>query len=211
MTDIVNDFMQALLSLDRVSARNMIADQSHRNAPIAFIEEVVVAALERIGAGWQAGTVALSQVYMGGRICEELVDEILPPGDPERKDQPRMAICVLADQHKLGKVMVYSLLRASGYDLSDYGTVSVDDLVARVQKDNIEVLLISVLMLPSALQIKKVREKLTDMGLDVSIVVGGAPFRFDDQLWREVGADAMCRTASEVAAVIRRVTGGGVA
>jgi methanogenic corrinoid protein MtbC1 len=177
-------------------------------SPIKFIEDVVVVALMRIGEGWQQGTAALSQVYMSGRICEDIVDEILPPGDPERKNQPRMAICVLADHHKLGKVIVYSLLRASGFDLLDYGTMEVDGLVDRVKKDKIEVLLISVLMLPSALQVKKLKEKLKEVNLDVKIIVGGAPFRFDDQLWREVGADAMCRTASEAVSVIHEVVGG---
>jgi methanogenic corrinoid protein MtbC1 len=208
MSDLVNNFIEAILSLDRLSVKKMLGDPNHRIPPIQFIEEVVIVALERIGAGWQEGSLALSQVYMAGRICEDLVDEILPPGAPERKDQPKMAICVLSDHHKLGKVIVYSLLRAGGFELLDYATIEVEELVDRVKKDKIEILLISVLMLPSAIKVKKVKEKLTDMDLDVKIIVGGAPFRFDDQLWQEVGADAMCRTASEVLSVIRKVMGG---
>lgn len=208
MKDLVNDFKEVLLSLDRLSAKQMLDDQIERMTPIKFIEDVVVVALERIGAGWNEGTISLSQVYMTGRICEGLVDQLLPPEDPERKDKPNMAICVLSDHHKLGKVIVYSLLRASGFDLLDYGTMEADDLVARVNKDKIEILLISALMLPSALKVKQVKEKLTDMGLDVKIIVGGAPFLFDDKLWKEVGADAMCRTASEVVPVIQEFMGG---
>jgi methanogenic corrinoid protein MtbC1 len=208
MKDLVNDFKEVLLSLDRLSAKQMLDDQIERMTPIKFIEDVVVVALERIGAGWNEGTISLSQVYMTGRICEGLVDQLLPPEDPERKDKPNMAICVLSDHHKLGKVIVYSLLRASGFDLLDYGTMEADDLVARVNKDKIEILLISALMLPSALKVKRVKEKLTDMGLDVKIIVGGAPFLFDDKLWKEVGADAMCRTASEVVPVIQEFMGG---
>ena len=206
MTALIDDFMEALLSLDKLSAQQMIESGKGRIAPIKFVEEVAIAALERIGARWEEGTIALSQVYMAGRICEDLVDEILPPADPARKNQPKMSICVLADHHKLGKAIVYSLLRASGFDLSDYGTMEVDDLVDEVKKDKIEILFISTLMLPSALKVKKVKEKL--LGLNVKIVVGGAPFRFDDQLWREVGADAMCRTASEAVSVINGVMGG---
>jgi len=208
MADRTNDFMQALLSLDRSSAKKIMTDKYKGNTPLKFIEEVVVVALEQMGVGWQNGTVALSQVYMGGRICEDLVDEILPPESPERKNQPRMAICVLSDHHILGKLIVYSLLRASGFDLADYGVMEVDSLVDRVKKDNIEILLISVLMLPSALQVKRLKGKLKDADLDVKIIVGGAPFRFDEQLWQEVGADAMCRTASEALTVIREFSGG---
>jgi methanogenic corrinoid protein MtbC1 len=206
MVNLVENFMEALLSLDSLTATQMMNAQNNRMAPIKFVEDVVIVALERIGARWQEGTVALSQVYMAGRICETLVDEILPPADPARKNQPKMAICMLVDHHNLGKILVYSLLRASGFDLLDYGTMAVDPLVDRVKKDKIEILLISTLMLPSALKVKQVKEKLA--GLAVKIVVGGAPFRLDDQLWQEVGADAMCQTASEALAVIHALMGG---
>lgn len=210
MADVINDFMEALLALDRLSAKQIFLDQARTLSRIQFIEEVVANALERIGTRWQEGSVALSQVYMGGRICEQLVDEILPPGAPERKDQPKMAICVLADHHKLGKIIVYSLLRAGGFELLDYDTVNVDDLVEGVQRDQVKVLLISVLMLSSALKVKQVKEKLLELNLDVKIIVGGAPFRFDDKLWQEVGADAMGRTASEATAAVRRTMEGAL-
>ncbi len=59
-----------------------------------------------------------------------------------------MAIAVLDDYHLLGKRMVYSVLRASGYELTDYGTVDGDALVGHVVRDGIVVLLISVLDAP---------------------------------------------------------------
>ncbi|HKJ97376.1 MAG TPA: cobalamin-dependent protein [Desulfotignum sp.] len=209
MTDkTVDDFTRALLDVDRLAAKQILQKRGHDTAPIKFAEDVVLPALERIGTGWQEGTFALSQVYMAGRICEDLIDEILPPEDPDRKNQPRMAICILSDHHKLGKIMVYSFLRASGFDLSDYGVMEVDDLVEQVQKDNIDILLISVLMLPSALKIRTVKQKLDRLGCDVKLIAGGAPFRFDDQLWKTVGADAMCRDASDAVSVIEKIMEG---
>ncbi len=207
MINVIDDFMQTLINVDRISAKKIIDVHISKTHPIKLIEDVVVVALERIGTGWQDGIYALSQVYMSGRICEEIVDTILPPRDPNRKDQPKMAICVLSDHHKLGKTIVYSLLRASGFELLDFDTVEVDDVVARVNDNKIKILLISVLMLPSALKIKEVKKKLMERGLNTKIVVGGAPFRFDDQLWQEVGADAMCETASEAVSVVNNFTG----
>jgi hypothetical protein len=45
---------------------------------LEVIERVVAPALEHLGLEWEAGTVALSQIYMGGRLCEDLVNELLP-------------------------------------------------------------------------------------------------------------------------------------
>ncbi len=205
MSDLVGDFTDALLSLDRFATKELIADMTHTVSPLGFVEDVVVVALERIGQAWQEGKVSLAQVYMAGRICEQLIDEILPPASPERKDQPKMAICTLIDQHKLGKMIVYSLLRASGFELSDFNTLNVEDLVTRVQDEGIKVLLISVLMLPSALKIKNVKNLLDKNDLNVKIIVGGAPFRFDKNLWREVDADGICGSASEAAGLVNQI------
>ncbi len=201
----VDAFTRALLDVNRLAARQVMEQRDRDMQPIQFAENVVLTALERIGAGWQDGSLALSQVYMAGRICEELIDEMLPPADPSRKNQPQMAVCMLEDHHTLGKVMVYAVLRAGGYDLLDYGVMNVDDLVNRVETDRVAVLLISVLMLPSALKIKQVRQQLTDRGCDVTLIVGGAPFRFDDQLWQSVGADVMCKNASDVVSAVEKI------
>jgi len=208
LSEQTRDFEQAILSVDRLAATHMVEELSRTLLPVQILEQLVSPALESIGTGWEQGTVALSQVYMSGRICEDLVDTLLPVGRLDRKSQPKMAIAVLQDHHLLGKRIVYSVLRASGFDLSDYGRVEVNDLVRRVQRDSIEVLLISALMLPSALQVKNVKKKLNESGMEVKIVVGGAPFRFDDQLWQDVGADAVGRNTAEALEIVTHIIGG---
>jgi methanogenic corrinoid protein MtbC1 len=205
MENMVDELVQALLDVDRVAAGQVMEKRDRDMQPLEFAEKVVLTALERIGAGWEDGSLALSQVYMAGRVCEELIREILPPADPSRKKQPRMAICVLEDHHILGKMMVSAVLRAAGFDLLDYGVTGVDDLVSRVETDRVKVLMISVLMLPSALKIQSVRQKLSERGCDVKLIAGGAPFRFDDQLWQAVGADIMCENASDAVRAIERI------
>jgi methanogenic corrinoid protein MtbC1 len=37
--------------------------------------------------------------------------------------------------------------------------------------------------------------------------VGGAPFLFDNQLWQEVGADAMGNSAAEAVTIVERLMG----
>jgi methanogenic corrinoid protein MtbC1 len=202
------EFIRALLTLNRLSARRIVTELSGALTPLEIAEGTIVQSLETIGQGWQRGDVALSQVYMSGRICEEIMDGLLPPGAPDRKNQPSMAIATLEDYHLLGKRIVYSVLRANGFDLADYGRVTVDEAVRRACKDRLRVLLISTLMLPSALQVRELAARLRSASPGVKIVVGGAPFLFDPELWREVGADAMGRSASEAAGIIEKLTGG---
>lgn len=203
-----HEFERALLSLDRSMAMALLTESRAGLSPIQLVEMLVVPALERIGVGWEEGRVALSQVYMGGRICEELVDTILPPADPNRTVDPKVAIAVIEDHHRLGKRVVYSALRASGFELLDYGHgVHVDDLVDRVLRDGVRILLISALMLRSALRVRDVRYRLHKSGSDVRIVVGGAPFSLDDQLWIDVQADAVGRNAIDAVRIVTRIMG----
>lgn len=210
MAKINEEFVRALLTLNRLAAKQILAEVSGALTPLEIAEGMIVKALERIGEGWQRGVVALSQVYMSGRICEELMDELLPPGAPDRKNQPPIAIATLEDYHLLGKRIVYSVLRAEGFDLKDYGRVTVDEAVRRAGEDSLRVLLVSTLMLPSALHVRDLALRLKSARPDVKVVVGGAPFLFDPELWREVGADAMGRSASDAAGIIGRITGGAL-
>jgi hypothetical protein len=97
MADLSEQFQQALLSLDRLAAKGIVTAAADRMTPMELVDHVIVAALTRIGESWERGDTALAQVYMSGRICEELVDGLLPPGNPRRKDQPAMALDLLAD------------------------------------------------------------------------------------------------------------------
>jgi len=168
---LISDLEEALLAVDRVRAGRIIEATCAASSPVSCIETLIVPVLEEIGEKWEQGQVALSQVYMSGRISEEIVATMLPPGSPERITQPKIAIAVLEDHHTLGKRILLAVLRAGGYEVTDYGAgVTVDGLVERVIQDR-------------------------------------APFRFDADLWKETGADAVGRSASDTLALVRGMAG----
>jgi len=206
MDDLMHQFEQALLAFDRITAKEIILEAEKSEGASQCIEQIIVPALINIGDSWEKEDVALSQVYMSGRICEELVDAILPPeASSVDSQQPPMAIALLDDYHSLGKRIIYSALRANGFNLADWGRLDAEEMVAKTIENNIQILLISVLMLPSALAIKPVVEELKQKNPDIQIVVGGAPFRFDDQLWKEVGAHATGKDTSQAIEVVSRI------
>ncbi len=208
---MVNDYAEvaarlekALLVVDRIEAESVFSESGVPT--FELIENVIAPTLERIGTLWINGTASLSQVYMSGRICEELMNSVLPHDSEARISQPRTAIAVLEDYHSLGKRVVTSVLRANGYRIDDYGSgISVEALAAKVVEDRTEILLISTLMLPSALRISDLRFQLRKLGANTRLIVGGAPFRFDTQLWQEVGADAVGISATEALQVVTRM------
>ena len=195
----------ALLMVDKITVQQILTADYEGVSAFNLVELLIVPILEKDGEGWEAGEYSLSQVYMSGRLCEEVVDIILPPDDPDRIYQPKMAIATLEDFHVLGKRIVYSALRASRFSLENFGRMEPDELVQRVVDENIRVLLISTLMLPAALHVRQVVDGLQHQGKDVKVLVGGAPFNYDLQLWKEVGADGFGATASEAVRLVNQV------
>ncbi len=195
---------QALLDVDRVAVSDIIGQCGQDLPVLELVEALVVPVLDRIGHGWDQGQVSLAQVYMSGRICEELLDTLLLQKGSGRLDAGGIAIAVLDDQHKLGLRIVYSLLRSVGFPLLNYGCLKLEPLLERICQDKIRVLLLSSLMLPSALRIKDLVARLGDMESPPRVIVGGAPFRFDPALWQEVGADAFGYSAADAAGLVQR-------
>ncbi len=70
----LDQFVTALLAVDRVHAAEILQASAARQGSLAALEALVAPALEQIGAAWEKGECALTQVYMSGRICEALAD-----------------------------------------------------------------------------------------------------------------------------------------
>ena len=70
---LADEFHQALESLDRRRVEELFRQSLAFGSPLAITERLIVPALEKIGHDWDSGRVALSQVYMSGRLCEDLV------------------------------------------------------------------------------------------------------------------------------------------
>lgn len=204
--DFAQQFETELLAVNRPAAQELFEKALLEIPSTECLDRIMTPTLEKIGEQWESGEAALSQVYMSGIICEEIVASLLPQLLPSSTESPRIAIVTFEDYHVLGKRILQSIFAAKGIRVLDYGHgVQKDELIARVMRDEIKTLLISTLMLPAALRIKQVREELDNLGRTVNLIVGGAPFRFDDQLWKRIGADAMGRTASDAIRIIEEL------
>ena len=197
MSTFVKDFTEALLAVDKQAAREVLARAQAMGLSAGDVESTVVQALEIIGKEWETGEVALSQVYMSGKICEELMVGVMAHKEGAAKIPGRCAIAVLNDHHMLGKRIVLSSLRLAGFDIDDWGRMEIDPLASDAVDHELDALLVSTLMLPSALAVKDLKKRLQELGFRGKLLVGGAPYRLDKQLWKEVGADATAGNAKE--------------
>lgn len=201
----VENLISALITMDRLTIRDILNPADGKIQKELIIDTTIVPALEEIGRRWEEGTLAISQVYMAGILIEEAITAIFPEIENERNNQSKIATVVLEDYHMLGERIVAAHLIGAGYAPIRYGRRDVSELLQLIKRDNIRYLLISTLMLPSALKVREVTSVLSGEG--VKVIVGGAPFRIDPELGNEVGADRVCNTASDAVMAIRELEG----
>ncbi|OPY34642.1 MAG: Dimethylamine corrinoid protein [Methanomassiliicoccales archaeon PtaU1.Bin124] len=194
---LAEELEAALLAIDQDACRHIIMDDMADVPILSRIENAIVPALASIGVKWRNGDVALSQVYLSAKITDALLEEMLSSSHETLASRPKVAAVCLEDHHLLGIHVVRMVVRSSGYDVVDYGRMDLEPLVERVCRDEVDYLLISTLMLRSALRVEKLKEKLEERKCDACLIVGGAPFRYDASLWRRVGADFTSSSPSE--------------
>lgn len=139
----------------------------------------------------------LAQHFMTAQIAADVTEKMLVRFKHPPEIIGRVVIGTAhGDLHSLGKRIVMGCLKALMVEVTDLGVNVpaerfVDEAVAR----DAQVIAISAMMVHTATGengARKVRLLLQERGLDqrIRIVVGGAPYRFDDALFKSVGADA---------------------
>lgn len=196
----VHELASVLLAMDRLAAARVFQRWAEAGDGLLTLSSLVSAALERIGEMWELGEASLAQVFLTGRTCEELLRTWTDGDAPPAGD---WALVVLEDHHVLGASLVRTTLTCAGLAPDYWGSLETSAAIDRVLELRPSTLLVSTLMLRSALRVAKLTEAIRRAGSPTRVVVGGAPFRFDEALWREVGADAMGRTAADALAAIR--------
>lgn len=206
--DIIH-FVEFLLEFDKKSALDFLKEKADSADFINFFSEVITGSLEKIGKMWEKGLVSLSQVYMSGRICEDLVNHFFKDRGYKNNSPLKIAAVTYEDHHNLGKIITKSILRSVGYEVEDIGSGKGHEEIVKICKEkNYDVLLLSTLILDAALNVKKLTERIKEENLKTKVVVGGAPFLLNKELWKKVGADSVGFTASDAIEILNKIERG---
>jgi len=105
---------------------------------------------------------------------------------------------VEGDLHDIGKNIVATLLRGSGFEVHDLGAgVPSDKIVNAVEETNAQYVGLSALLTTTMGHMPEIIEKLIDKGLreKVKVFIGGAPV--SAEFAEKIGADFYCEDAFE--------------
>jgi len=209
--DVLKAYMQALFDTDKPVALKIVQNALDQGVtPEQVIFDVVIPGMERmIGGMISDSEVTLSQHFLASQIAEEAAERLMPlfAVAPEVRGQVVIGTSH-GDFHGLGKKIVIGCLRARMFAVTDLGlNVAPERFVDEAVARGAEVIAISSMMVHTAtgeLGPRRVRQLLHERSLEgrIRLIVGGAPYRFHENLYRDVGADAWGDTAAEAPAIV---------
>lgn len=214
MQEALESYLEALFDTDKERALQIIQALLDRETPPEdIIFGIVIPGIEHmIGGLTSDNLVTLSQHFLASQIADEVTDRLLPLFKTAPQIRGRIVIgSSFGDFHGLGKKIVGGCLKAGMFDVRDLGiNVAPERFVQEALTCNAGIIGISSMMVHTATGdngARAVRRLLREQKLEerIKIIVGGAPYHFHPQLYREVGADAWADTAAEAADVVARL------
>ena len=195
--EISVSLLESLMDCDQFRAEKIIDDSKKHLGTDKTFNDIIPAALLDLGEKWSKGEAALTQVYAASKIIEAAMDK-LPIQQVPCSIKCKVVVGAL-DYHALGKNIIARFLRAGGVEVIDLGiSVTPERLAQTAIENGADALLVSALMVHACFDIERIREMFDNKNVKIPIMVGGAPFNFDKELWSKVGANAMGNNTCDV-------------
>ena len=166
-------------------------------APLDIISGEIIPALDKVGAGYEKGTVYLPQLLISAEAAKCAFDEIksaFPKSSAEKC--PFVIATVHGDIHDIGKNIVKLLFENYGFDVIDLGRdVPPETVVEAVLEHHAPVAGLSALMTTTVPAMEETIKQLREKAPFCKVVVGGAVMTAEYAA--KIGADKYAADAME--------------
>jgi trimethylamine corrinoid protein len=178
--------------------------------PLELLNKGFIPGINKVGDLFDVGTLFIPELIISAKAMQtaaDIINAAIPEND--RQVQGRFLIgTVEGDVHDIGKTIVVSLLKASGFEVKDLGRdVSTDRFIKEADDFKADIIGTSSLLTTTMPAQQKLEEALKKAGLKerYKTMVGGAPVT---QRWaNKIGADAFAENASACVRLAKELLG----
>ncbi len=154
-----------------------------------IINDGILKAMKEVGIRFKSNQIFLPQVMLSAEAAQAAFDVIMgsvPKNSIEKKGRIVIAT-VEGDIHDLGKNLVASVLRNSGFEVIDLGkNVRAKDIIIAARENNVDIIALSALMTTTMGRMRDIVSLLRESGMKVPVMIGGAVV--SDGFAKEIGA-----------------------
>ena len=164
--------------------------------PLELVNTELIPALDRVGKGFEAGTVFLPQLLMSAEAAKaafEVVKDAMR-GETQAVRGKIILATVKGDIHDIGKNIVKVLLENYGYQVIDLGKdVAPEVILDTVRQEQVLLVGLSALMTTTVVSMEQTIRLPHDKAPEAKIVVGGAVLT--QEYADSIGADCYAKDA----------------
>jgi len=209
---VIAAYSEAVFDTDRDKAFEVIHEAIAQGVtPEDIVFKVVIPSMEQmIKAISEDFDANLAQHFMASQIASQVTDEMVAQFQTSPEIIGRVVIGTShGDMHTLGKRIVSGCLRSLMIDVVDLGVnVSAERFVDTALEQDAGIIAISSMMVHTARSeygCLAVRQLLKQRQLEdrIKVIVGGAPYTWDRELYKVVQADAWASDGISAGKVIK--------
>lgn len=208
---LATQYLQALLRGERHIASTLILEAVKQGTPVRDLYlNVFEPAQHEIGRLWQINQISVAQEHYCTAASQLIISQLYPNiFGAEKSRGTLVATSVSGELHELGTRMVCDFFEMDGWHTHYLGAnVPAADVIKTIVQVRASVVAISATI---AYHVQSVKELIatvrrTPECRDVTVLVGGYPFKVAPELWRDVGADGSANDARGAVALANRLT-----
>ena len=180
---IFKDIYQTIMDFDEVLCPELVAKalEQGEKAP-DILDEALIPPMGEIGDLFASGELFVPEMLLAARAMKAGL-EVLRPILTKIQSKPKGVVVtatVFGDLHDIGKNLVGMMLEGAGFKVVDLGVnTKAEDIIATAREVNADVIGLSALLTTTMPFMKLIIEKIKSEGLDVPVIVGGAPVSQD--------------------------------
>ncbi len=170
--------------------------------PKSLIDDYMIKGMEEIGARFEAGKAFVPNLLMSARAMKGALEIVKPLLKSDSSSSAGKIIIgtVKGDLHDIGKNLVASLLEGCGFEVINLGVdVSAEKFIESARTENADIICLSALLTTTMTYMKDVVDAIRAEGLNVKIMVGGAPV--NEAFANSIGADGYSSNANAAVAL----------
>ena len=177
-------------------AKSAMEEEIKTRDPLVVINDDLIPALDKVGKGFEKGTVFLPQLLMSADAAKAAFEVVKTAmaGKPRELKGKVIIATVKGDIHDIGKNIVKVMLENYGYDVIDLGKdVPPEAIVDRAIADDVKLIGLSALMTTTVVSMEDTIKLLREKKPDTKVVVGGAVMT--QEYADAIGADCYAKDA----------------
>lgn len=194
----------------RDDAYSITLQLTEEKAPLDIINEELIPALNRVGDGFEKGTVFLPQLLMSAEAAKSafavLKEKMDKSGEVQEKKGTIVIATVKGDIHDIGKNIVKVLLENYSFDVIDLGKdVPPEKIVDTVLEKKAPLAGLSALMTTTVVSMEETIRQLREKAPECRVMVGGAVL--NQEYADMIGADFYGKDAMQSVHYAQKVFG----